>query len=326
MSDSGTDDPPTLAGKGRWSWYHALGVLLFAVLIVQFDFGRIVAAIGGAQGDLVAVAFAFNLTLIGFRALRWQRLLAATGVEYGFGRTYLGYMVGILFGLFTPGRLGELYRAYDVHRECRVPLGQALPSVIADRLFDLIAVLLAGILAAAAFVPAADVAVVLAGLAVVLLLPLTALGHAPTATRIEGFFQRRARGPGGKAFALAGEMVRHLAAFDGPVLALSAIYTVIALGNYFGQCYLLALAVGLDVGFFQVAGAVALGTLVTLIPISIGGIGTRDAAIVAYLTALGVQPADALAFSIVMFGVFHVGGAVMGLVCWWMKGWARPAP
>lgn len=322
MSDT---DSPTPLGKGRWSWYHALGILLFAVLIVHFDFERIIDTIGDARASLVAVAFAFNLTLIGFRARRWQGLLAANDIDYEFGRSYLSYIVGILFGLFTPGRLGELFRAYDVHRECRVPVGQALPSVIADRLFDLIAVLIAAILATAAFVPAADVAVVLAGLGVVLLLPLAALRHARTASRIEGFFQRRAGGPGGKAFALAAEMVRRLAEIDGPVMASSALYTAAALGNYFGQCYLLALAAGLEVGFFQVAGAVALGTLVTLIPVSVGGIGTRDAAIIAYLAALGIAPAHGLAFSILMFGVFHVGGAAMGLACWWMKGWTRPA-
>ena len=326
MSDSGPTEDRSPAGKGKWSWYHALGVLLFAFLIVQFDLELIIDTIGAAQAGFVAVAFAFNFTLIGFRTLRWQRLLAANGIDYGFARSYLSYMVGILFGLFTPGRLGELFRAYDVHKECRVPLGQVLPSVIADRLFDLIAVLLVGILAAAAFIPAADVAVVLAALAVVLLLPLAALRHPRTASRIECFFQGRAGGSGGKAFALAAEMVRRLAEIDGPVMAHSAFYTALALGTYFGQCYLLALAVGLDVGFFQIAGAVALGILATLIPVSVGGIGTRDAAIIAYLAALGIAPAHALAFSIVMFGVFHVGGAAMGLACWWMKGWTKPAP
>ena len=320
MSDSGTGEDRSPAGKGKWNWYHALGILLFAVLIIQFNLGLIIDAIGAAEAEFVAAAFALNFTLIGFRALRWQRLLATNGIEYGFGRTYLSYMVGILFGLFTPGRLGELFRAYDVHKECRLPLGQALPSVIADRLFDLTAVLFAGILAAAAFVPVADVAVGLGVLAAVLVLGLAALRFRDSASRIEGFFQRRA----GKAFALAAETVRRFAEIDGPVLAFSAPLTILALGNYFGQCYLLALAVGLDVGFFQVAGAVAIGTLVTLIPVSVSGIGTRDAAIVTYLAALGIAPSQALAFSIVMFGVFHVGGAVIGLVCWWMKGWVRP--
>jgi uncharacterized protein (TIRG00374 family) len=325
VSDSGPEEDRAPAGRGKWSWYHVLGILLFTVLIFQFDLDLIIDAIGAAEAKLVAVAFAFNFTLIGFRALRWQKLLAANGIAYGVGKSYLSYMVGILFGLFTPGRLGELFRAYDVHRECRVPLGQALPSVIADRLFDLIAVLLAGILATAAFTPVADVAIWLAVLAAVLLLGLAVLRHGVAASRIECFFQCRADGRAGKVFALAAETVRRFAEIDGPVLAVSALLTILALGNYFGQCYLLALAVGLDVGFFQVAGAVAIGTLVTLIPVSVGGIGTRDAAIVTYLAALGIAPTQALAFSIVMFGVFHVGGAVIGLACWWMKGWTRPA-
>ena len=83
-------------------------------------------------------------------------------------------------------------------------------------------------------------------------------------------------------------------------------------------------AVALALGPAESADALLSGW--TLIPVSVGGIGTRDAAIVAYLALLGIAPTHALAFSIVMFGVFHVGGAVIGLACWWMKGWTRPSP
>ena len=86
-----------------------------------------------------------------------------------------------------------------------------------------------------------------------------------------------------------------------------------------GRCYLLALALGLKTSFIQISFAVALGSLVTLLPISISGLGTREAAIVAYLGTAGVPAEMALSFSLLVFLTFYVAGGLMGAVAWWVK-------
>ena len=58
---------------------------------------------------------------------------------------------------------------------------------------------------------------------------------------------------------------------------------------------------------------------VTLLPISISGLGTREAAIVAYLGTIGVPAEAALGFSLLVFVTFYVGGGLMGAAAWWVK-------
>lgn len=63
----------------------------------------------------------------------------------------------------------------------------------------------------------------------------------------------------------------------------------------------------------------ALGSLVTLLPISISGLGTREVAIVGYLGTAGMPAEIALGFSLLVFATFYIAGGLMGAVAWWMK-------
>ena len=87
--------------------------------------------------------------------------------------------------------------------------------------------------------------------------------------------------------------------------------------------YLLAENLGLGVSIYAMAWIRALVFLLTLIPITIGGIGVREAAFVGFLQLYGVPAAEALAFSFVVLAIQLVlGGLGAGLELW--RHWLRP--
>jgi uncharacterized membrane protein YbhN (UPF0104 family) len=57
-------------------------------------------------------------------------------------------------------------------------------------------------------------------------------------------------------------------------------------------------------------------TLVELIPISVSGIGTRDAAVVFFFSVLGIGSAEAVSFSLIylIFGTYF--NALVGFIAW----------
>jgi len=65
--------------------------------------------------------------------------------------------------------------------------------------------------------------------------------------------------------------------------------------------------------------AVALGSLITLLPISISRLGTRAAAMIAYLDTVGIPAEAALSFSLLVFVTFYVAGGLIGALAWWIK-------
>ena len=102
-------------------------------------------------------------------------------------------------------------------------------------------------------------------------------------------------------------------------IATAIVLTVLTYAIFFGQCYILALALGLPVGFIQATFAVALGILVELLPISFAGLGTREATIIAYLGTARVPAEAALGFSLLVFMTFYVASGMIGMIAWWLK-------
>lgn len=95
----------------------------------------------------LSIAAAIALALIGYagRSFRWSALLARAGVRIPGPRSYCITLVGICYGLVTPGRVGEFARILHL----KLPRSQTLPSVIWDRLVD---VLLLEVMSLPAFV------------------------------------------------------------------------------------------------------------------------------------------------------------------------------
>ena len=305
------------------NWLRLIGFALLLLLLWQIDVRQLGAVLTQIAPLPLGVAIFLNIPQISIKAFRWRWLLRAQQTRYGIWPATLSYFGSIFIGLLTPGRLGEFVKAMHVNQDCCVPMGEAFSSVLADRLFDLYALLVVGGMALLSLTAWRDsnIMVGLALLALLLTLPLAVFLH-------EGVFGRIQRlgshlgWPGRWLFASQSwllELRTGLRQLSLPWLLAAVGLTVLAYTIFFGQSYLLALALGLKTGFVQVCFAVALGSLVTLLPISISGLGTREAAVVAYLSTVGVPAEVALSFSLLVFLTFYVAGGLMGAVAWWVK-------
>ena len=300
-----------------------IGLVLLVLLLYQVDIRQLTAVLTRVTPSLVGIAIFLNIPQISIKAFRWCWLLRAQRIRYGIWPATLSYFGSIFIGLLTPGRLGEFVKAMHVNQDCGVPIGQAFSSVLADRLFDLYTLLAVGggaLLSLTAWRDSNGV-LGLALLALLLTLPLAMFLHKGVFGRIRVLGSHLGR-PGQWLFASQSwllELRNGLRQLSLPWLLAAVGLTVLAYGIFFGQCYLLALALGLKTSFVQVSFAVALGSLVTLLPISISGLGTREAAMIAYLGTAGVPAEAALGFSLLVFATFYVAGGLIGAVAWWMK-------
>jgi hypothetical protein len=257
--------------------------------------------------------------LIAIKTVRWQAILRAQGVRFAFGPAFAAYFGSLFIGYLTPGRLGEFVKAAHVSRGDQVSFGRAFSTVLADRLFDLYALLLVGG-AAVANMTTGNLVTAVTGPTVVLTLALVFYLNPTT----YGWFRRVAARIGLEAGrqAAVGRWISDtrdgLRQLTPGWLALAVGLTAVAYLLFYGQCDLLALALSLPIDMLRVSMAVALGSLVTLIPISISGLGTREAVIVAYLGTVGVAPEGALGFSFLVFVTFYVAGGLIGAIAWWL--------
>lgn len=306
----------------RKCWLRIFGLVLLLFILWKADGLEMVAVLSETNLALVASAVLFNVPQISIKAFRWHCLLRTQGIDYSVLEAILSYFGGIFIGLLTPGRLGEFCRATHLNQDCGVSAGQAVSSVLADRLFDLYALLLVGGIAffslAGGLGGAGMVGLIL--LALLAFFALVLFVTEQVFVRIRSWFGHV--GFLERLFASGSWLSELRAGFQQlslSCLVLALGLTVLAYAVFFCQCYLLAQSLDLSAGFLSVIYAVALGSLMTLLPISVSGLGTREAAIVAYLGTVGVTEERALSFSLLVFVTFYVAGGLMGAVAWWIK-------
>jgi uncharacterized membrane protein YbhN (UPF0104 family) len=249
--------------------------------------------------------YALALSLAGYwgRAQRWSVLLARSGVVLSAGRSYWLTLVGTFYGVVTPGRVGEFARIAHL----RTPHSQALPSVIWDRVAD---VLLLEFMCVPAFlvVPAwrgpllaAYLAMVAATVAGVVLLA------SPAA----------ARGAARRLPLLAGAAARWGEA-SSAMLSSRVFASSLAWGVFFYAFVYTAAGLLLRDLAPAVSPQLLLGLpvipLLGNLPIAFGGLGLREQVSAAVFTRFGADAATGAAFSLLWFATATLGPGLLGLV------------
>lgn len=292
MNAPSTPAPATLTpAAARLRWAVRLGGtgVCGALVASHIDLHAVEQAWRGASPGVALVSMAAFSAAMGLRVGKWIWQLDRLGIATDSRATARDLALGILLGSVTPARAGELYRIRSLPTDSR-PL--AVASMVLEKTYEVtILAALVG-LGLAAGQPAA---------AAVVLLPVLGslvwtVGGLRVPTRVEAWLPARIRtrviGPALHARDGLGGAGR-LGVFALTGLA-HALNLVGALGVYrtFGAMSAWTLAVRMPVV-----------TLSNALPISLGGVGVREAAAMAALAGDGLPPSSAaLAASVVFLG------------------------
>jgi uncharacterized protein (TIRG00374 family) len=302
------DEPRAPAASASRTLRYALTVVatasVLALLVGRYG-GGMLEAVRGARLGWVSIAFAMSTAGVLLGALRWQVVLESMHYRLGFWRALVAVLATWPLVLVTPSRASDFLRAVAVRRT--VPLAAGTGSVLAEKAVDmslllLIAAVGAGLeglwlwcalTTAALVVEVAAVALLVAHRGRLSTLPLL---RAHT-QKIEDLF---------RAFdALFASPLRLAAA-----CVLSLVIRVLTLGITFA----LLRAVDADVDLFDTCALWPVATLVGLVPVTLAGMGTRDATFMYLLSERGhlLTRANVLAatmgYSAIGVGAFAIIG------------------
>jgi uncharacterized membrane protein YbhN (UPF0104 family) len=129
--------------RHAWSWLasFSLAAVLLYFSLRGVDWGTVWKTIAGARWGFVGIALAIASFSCLLRALRWRILLNAEG-RLGLPTVFWGTMVGYLGNSFLPARAGEVVRSVLMSRHGALSKTYVLTTALAERLSDLIALVL----------------------------------------------------------------------------------------------------------------------------------------------------------------------------------------
>ena len=314
--------------RWRQAIFRLIGLAILAFILTRIDLKATLAALKGLHWGYLLLAVAANLPLFGLKAWRWQEMLKMQGIHYPWRDAFLVFVAGLFLGLVTPGRVGEMSKALYLKQDRDVPVSVGFANVLMDRLFDLYTIMVLGTVGLIWFrlLPQWALALILAGTLASLLLPILLLSKRLASSAlavVRRLSILRRYEP--RLAAATDRFQQGLRPLLTPRLILPLLLTQVAYLLFFEQGQLLAQAVDLPVGIVYLAVSLSVAGVVTLLPISISGLGTRDAALIAMLAPLGITAAHTMAFSTLYFLTFYIVGGIIGAVAWQLKPLERRA-
>lgn len=294
----------------------AVSILILFFLFRQVDAKALFELIKNADKKLLFLAFVVYFANYLLGIFRWEMLLKAVKIHLSMKRIIMSFSGGIFFSLFLPSTIGgDFIRTVDLSAHTKKPR-EVTATVFLDRLSGYIGLTVLSLLAVIfGWEIIQDKAVLTAVFIITFVLcsVLLVLFNKFIYSKINKFL----RTPNaGKIKEIIRNLHQEIHYFRNhkKVISYNLIISVII------QCispiafYLTGLALGVKINimyyfiFLPIIGAI------TLLPISIGGLGLRDATTIYFFAKACVSKDLAFAMSLLNFSFIIVYGAIGGLI------------
>lgn len=304
-------------------WKTALRILvsagLLAYVVALIDVRAVVAAAAGARVDLLLAMVAVAGVERVVAAWRWYILLEPGDPAIGFLPVLRLVLVSSFAGYAVPGTVGvEAVRVYGVAR--RTNVGHAVSSVLVERVLALFALLLLVMLALllAPGTPGVPVGgIVGLGMVGILVGWLVVMRPGPRRWTL-------ALLPGRRLAPLREKIRETHGALDGYRRQPRLVWVSLAAAVPFQLLRVVmaaigAWALGAETGLVAFLLVVPVVGLLTVLPITVGGLGVQEVGFVYMLGRAGMAPESALALSLLLHLMVLVA-IIPGAWLYWRRG------
>jgi len=262
--------------------------LLLALIYWRVDVSNIFNAAREANWTLLVSALGFGIPLVCATAARFSILVG--DAEVGIAKSLRMVLLASTLNLFLPSKMGDIAKAAVLVDEHGMDLKFALTISIFDKVLDVLSVLFLGV--AALFLitfNSGDVLWVLAtvssGLFIILFAFILPLGLSLRAARLISYFSpTRISAP---LLSLANSWHATMVWFwrDRNRAVVSIGISIAIWCGHLMQFWLLAYSLGAKVPILENMEYASLSILAGLLPFTLAGIGSRDAAIIYFYSA-----------------------------------------
>lgn len=302
--------------KKKWL-LQLLGIALFIYILFSVDIQMLLLQLQKVTiGWLIFSAMILTGVYL-LKSLRWKVLLQRLGIRYSYKNALLAFTSANFIAFVTPGRLGEVAKSVYVKNDVNQPISFTLPTVILDRIFDVYTLLffaMYGILKYAIFESFNVTTYIIIGLLIVL--PIVMINHRFLKYLNTWMNKRKIFQPIQVYLQM---FMNAIARFNGLVIISSEAITLLAYGVLFIVAWAIGKSMGLDFTFMEYAMFISVANILSFLPISVAGLGTREASLVFLFAIFGVSSEVAVLYAMLIFVIFYVIGGLFGYICFILK-------
>ena len=292
----------------------SLALLIF--LFNQVDRKSLLEIIKGCDKGLLFLAFVVFFFNYLFCLFRWIMLLKDAEIHLPLSRVIISFSGGIFFNLFLPSAIGgDVIRSIDLASHTRKPK-EIVSTVILDRLsgsVGLVILIFFSLLLGWNLIQDRSVLLSVGIIFALLSLILLVLFN----DSLYSFINRFLNVPNaGKFRNSIKNLHQEMHGFKHKKFAIftNLLVSLLVQANSPVTFYLIALAIGLKIKLIYFFVFIPIIGAITMLPISLGGLGLRDATTIYFFAKAGVSRDLAFAMSLLNFSFILIYGSIGGLI------------
>ena len=294
----------------------SVSLIVFLIKTQLKDFQSIIGILKSSDKVLLLLSLSTHVFGIWITAVRWKALLSTQKVRLGTDTLTVTVLIGYFFNNFLPTSIGgDVFRTYDASKKANIPLSTSASVIIVERF--------SGVVSAVTYAVAA------------LFLGFTAIGNQSVIIPIVIFFVITVI----LAFLIINPSVFRLDKISNKfkfmlklrkklsnvyktlmsfkkyklVLIKTLVFSFLLQFAVILNYYLAARALGIDLTLTAFIFIVPVVSTITMIPISIGGIGIRENSLVFIMVAMGIANEKAFLCSLLILFMLILIGMVGGV-------------
>jgi len=283
-----------------------IGIVLFIYVLSKVNWPEFLEILREINIFYFFLSTLLIIPVIFIRTLKWRELTNSIGVRVPRKTLTLIFAKGLFLGIITPGKLGEFYRAKYLTERANVSLGKALYTVVFDKIIDFLSMAFIGILAILVLIYLFEVKMLLVAMILIFIIIFgiyLLIKREYSQKFLKLFFQififdslKK------KAETFFNEFFEETKRLTRVLITKLFCYELVAYIFVVFAYFFMALSLGINIPLWYLCLIVPLVTIITAVPISVFGIGTREISFIFLLSLININLNQAVIFSfLIMF-------------------------
>jgi len=291
-----------------------IGLVLLIYVLWRFDIGKILSVFSSINPFYAALCFLGIPVIFVVINIECQMVFKRQRIHVSFLYSLKNLLIGYFYGFITPGGLGAFLRALYLKHESKAPLPKCLCNLITFNTIDYISIFILGSIGGLFLLGQYPVLymLILALLFIMIFLfffffrqkTSKHLFQKLIQTQLFQIIQQYMQDP-------MESFYEDLPSFRS--LLLPFLFAFFGWIVFYTELYLIALFLfHIHIPYITFVFMLAVTSSLAVIPISVYGLGTRDAIVVALFSVYNVPPENSISFTLFWFTLFFITPSIIG--------------
>ena len=297
--------------------FPIIGIMMFLFILLNIGIDKIVTELYAVKPLYIGIAIVLLIPRIIIYNIKWDFILKIQGIRLPFSYVLKIYFIGFFYGAITPSWIGTYIRVPYIMNKAHTTLGKSVSNIVIDGIVDILSVLLLIVLGTTliySYIP-----ILLPFVVTLCVFLILACVYFMQQQRSEKIFLSLITYLIPEKY--RDKIRKHFDAFYSDIPKGKKLLIPIAIGVMswivlHTQIYFIAQGLSLNIPYLYFILVYPIVFLIELMPISISGLGTREAALIVLFSFVifDISKENILILSLIGYFVTIIGPAFLGAI------------